>query len=153
MSPIVLPKEHFGAMFGGRILAHTLVVKDGKFLLLQRTKEGQSGTRAGQWDLPGGKANAAESPQAAARRATKGETGLDVQVREPLNIITRTESKIALEPAVIMVFRAVPDSPAEVSLSTEHKAYRWVTIKEAVGLPLASYIPGAVEAAESQGLL
>ena len=153
MSPIVLPKEHFGAMFGGKVSAYTLVIDNGKFLLVQRAKEGRTGGRTGEWDLPGGKAVIAESPQAAARRVTKEETGLDVQVREPLTMISRLESKITMEALVIMIFRATIKTPGDISLSREHKAYKWVTKKELASLSTVSYVQSAVESAESQGFL
>ena len=140
-------------MFGGKVSAYTLIIEGGRFLLLQRAKEGQTGGKVGEWDLPGGKAVIAESPQAAARREAKEETGLDVQVREPLTMISRLESKITMEALVIMVFRATIATPGSISLSREHKAYKWVAKEELAGLSTVSYVLSAVDSAESQGFL
>ena len=153
MSPIVLPKEHFGAVFGGKISAYTLIIDKGKLLLLQRAKEGQTGGKVGEWDLPGGKAVIAEAPQATARRKAKEETGLDVQVREPLTMTSRLDSNVATEPTVIMIFRATIVTPGDITLSREHKAYKWVKPEELRALTFVSYVPPAIESAMTQGFL
>ena len=140
-------------MFGGKVSAYTLIIEGNRFLLLQRAKEGRTGGKVAEWDLPGGKAVIAESPQAAARREAKEETGLDVQVREPLTMISRLESKITMEALVIMVFRATIKTPGDVSLSREHKAYKWATKQELAGLSTVSYVQSAVESAMTQGFL
>jgi 8-oxo-dGTP diphosphatase len=146
-----LPKQDLTPSFGGSIAAYSLIINEGKFLLLQRARDGRL-AKAGEWELPGGKVNLGESPQAAAARETLEETGLSVQAREPLVITSRLESKVSLTAIVTMVFRAT-HAPGEISLSPEHKEYKWVTKKEAKSLATVSYLQPAVEAAETQGFL
>jgi 8-oxo-dGTP diphosphatase len=82
----------------------------------------------GLWCLPGGKAEPDEAPEQAAVRELLEETGLtptDLQPLPPMNSVAR--------------FVATSTSTA-VRLSPEHKAFRWVTIQEALELPLAGPI-------------
>ena len=69
----------FGALFGGRYGrvegAHILVEDDeGRLLVVRMTYMGSG------WMLPGGRVERRETPQAAAERETREETGLEVAV-------------------------------------------------------------------------
>ena len=56
-----------------RLIAHTLVKVEDKYLLIKRTeiKRGKSNTLPLYWDIPGGMVEIGEKPQDAAIRETK----------------------------------------------------------------------------------
>lgn len=53
-----------------KLIAHALIQKENKYLLIQRTaiKRGQKNIYPHFWDIPGGSVEAGETPQEAARR-------------------------------------------------------------------------------------
>ncbi len=57
-------------------LSGTIIIEDGKIILLYREDEGH-------WEVPGGKVEAEESPTEAAVRETKEEIGISVELRRP----------------------------------------------------------------------
>ena len=63
---------------------------DGNNILLQKKAKGFG---VGKWNAPGGKMNALESPEKAAIREVKEETGLDVQNLENVGILNFIEEK------------------------------------------------------------
>ena len=62
--------------------AGVVLVKDNKILLVKRKFE----PKAGDWSLPAGFVEYDEGPSATAVRETKEETGIDVQIKELLDI-------------------------------------------------------------------
>ena len=64
--------------------ASALVVRDGALLLARRARE----PLAGRWDVPGGFIDPGEHPAETVRRELREETGLDVEVGEPVGIFT-----------------------------------------------------------------
>ena len=63
-------------MNGNRIIVHTLIKVDDKYLLLKRSKE--ESPYPEYWDIPGGLADYGELPKDAVIRETKEEVGLNI---------------------------------------------------------------------------
>ncbi len=63
----------------------TIVVRDGRVLLAQRGKEPSYGL----WSLPGGAVDLGEELKAAARRETREECGIEVDITEVLEVVER----------------------------------------------------------------
>ena len=63
-------------MNGNRIIVHTLIEIDGKYLVTKRSK--QESTYPEYWDIPGGLAEYGELPREAVIRETKEEVGLSI---------------------------------------------------------------------------
>lgn len=57
------------------VVVAAMIVQDGKILIAQRPA---GKARAGQWEFPGGKAEAGESPEAALEREIREELGAEV---------------------------------------------------------------------------
>lgn len=63
-------------MNGNRIIVHTLIIVDNKYLVTKRSKE--ETTFPEYWDIPGGLADLGELPKDAIIRETKEEIGLNI---------------------------------------------------------------------------
>ena len=63
-------------MKGNRIIVHTLIIDDGKYLVTKRSK--QESTYPEYWDIPGGLVEYGELPKDAVVRETKEEVGLNI---------------------------------------------------------------------------
>lgn len=64
-------------MKGNKIIVHTLINIDGKYLVTKRSKE--ETTYPEYWDIPGGLADYGELPREALIRETKEEVNLDIK--------------------------------------------------------------------------
>lgn len=74
--PVVCPRCQTAHYRNAKPCAGALVLRDGRLLLLRRTIEPWLGC----WDIPGGFCEATEHPIDTARRETREETGIDVEV-------------------------------------------------------------------------
>lgn len=95
------------------------------------------------WGVPAGKIKKVETPEEAVIRETKEETGLEIQKNQLISL-----GKVYVRyPQKDFVFHMFTVSfekyPSEILIEpTEHSEYRWLTLKEALELPL---IPGEDE--------
>ncbi len=118
------------------------VVRDGAILLVRRGR----GALAGSWAVPGGKVRWGETMREAARRETREETGIDVDVGD---VVWVGDAIGPGDPPAwhytLVDFRATPvggrlvagDDAAEVA---------WVTLSEARHLPLTPTMPDLLDA-------
>lgn len=83
---------------------------------------------AGTWEIPGGRLETGEDPKDGAVRETKEETGLDIEVHEPLGV--RSFVREDGQHITMIIFRCEPRSQ-EVQLSEEHTEYAWKPLHEA----------------------
>jgi 8-oxo-dGTP pyrophosphatase MutT (NUDIX family) len=93
--------------------------RDGEILLLKRAGETAF---SGQWYLPGGAVDPGESPQEAAVRELREESGLDV-LEEP-ELVGCYLSRLYGHDFLMLSFRA--PVAGDVALSHEHDGVRWV---------------------------
>ena len=63
-------------MNGNKIIVHTLITNNDKYLVTKRSK--QESTYPEYWDIPGGLAEYGELPREAVIRETKEEVGLSI---------------------------------------------------------------------------
>jgi 8-oxo-dGTP diphosphatase len=111
---------------------------DGNVLLLRRESNGK-------WDLPGGRLGASEDVVPGLRREVREETGLDIEVEEP--IYTDTWTTAEGDGRYAVVFRCASHSRS-VDLSEEHRDWQWTDPERAVEDVLsASELRAAVERA------
>lgn len=102
-----------------------LVVRDGRALIVQRSERVHY--MPCTWELPGGKLEFGETPEAAVTREVWEETGLTVtpdRVIYTAGFFTEPERHV-----VLIAFACTPDS-GEMRLSDEHLDYRWADQKE-----------------------
>lgn len=99
-------------------------------LFLQKS----SGFQKDKWGLPGGKVERWENPLCAMQRELIEETGIFLPIasmEELGQVYMRTQMDYKIH-----VFQAQFDILKNVYLSKEHKNYNWLTIKQALELPL-----------------
>ena len=110
------------------IAVKSFIVNDDNELLL--IKRGTKDPHApGAWEIPGGRIEPGEDPFEGLKRETKEETGLDVEVLNPLKVqhFARDDGqKITM---IVFLCRPVSDS---VNLSEEHTDYEWSDLDAAL---------------------
>ena len=105
-------------------IAVTVIVRRGdELLVLHRAHEGPDYAGDWAWGPPAGARHPGEDVLACARRELREETGLELDL----------EQREAPD-GVVAVYVAEAPPDAEVVLSDEHDAYRWVALDEAIAL-------------------
>lgn len=111
--------------------------KEGKILLLLRNAERTAGDT---WSLPAGKILLNESPIAAAKRRLKEEVGIDLP-QEEFSMFRKFYIRLPKKDFEFYLFKVVLVPKQGIILNTtENSSFKWVTLSEALDLPL---IPGA----------
>ncbi len=106
-----------------------IINKRGKVLLIKRDENDSH--KPGTWDFPGGRLEPGENPFEGLRRETMEETGLDIEVKSPLNIhhFTRDDGQVITMITFLCIVKA-----DEVSLSSEHTEFAWLKPDPAIPL-------------------
>jgi len=99
-----------------RIVVGAAVVRDGRVLAARRTTPVSA---AGRWELPGGKVEPGESPEAALAREVHEELGCDVEVTGWLDGRVPVGEHHELVVALAVLVRGEP-------VPTEHDEVRWL---------------------------
>lgn len=99
--------------------AGVMLLNEGKVLILRRTGEG-----AGKWDFPGGGMEAGETPEQAAIRECREETGIDLSGQ--LSKIGQS-SKYGAD---YTTFLSSHPEQTEPILSAEHDSFAWSSIDD-----------------------
>lgn len=115
-------------MRGTLLVAAGAFVREGR-LLLARRPDGDA--RAGSWELPGGKVEPGETPEAALAREWREELGVDVVLSEPLAFACGAPDGRHVTLLVFRV-RALRGEPAALGVAE----LRWATPAEAARLDL-----------------
>lgn len=115
-----------------------LVNKTGDLLVLKRSQSDRS--RGGAWDLPGGGYEEGEQVGPAMRREILEESGLVASHLVPFYLDNSIDSQADLYFGhnVFVIAWVCREWVGEVTLSSEHTEYRWVTREEFVKLNFGS---------------
>ena len=116
---------------------------DGKYLVLQRSPN--KDFAAGQWECVSGRVDQGESFLQAVRRETREELSLDVRIECLLGTAHFYRGDAIPENEMVGVhFGCSIDDSADLRLSEEHSAHKWVTAAEARTLFQPEYWLGAL---------
>ncbi|MEZ7003764.1 (deoxy)nucleoside triphosphate pyrophosphohydrolase [Streptomyces sp. AD55] len=129
-----------------RIVVAAALVDDGRLLAARRSEPPEL---AGRWELPGGKVEPGETPEAALVRELREELGVTAEAGE------RVPGQWPLRsPYVLWVWtaRLGPGSPAPTALEG-HDALRWLAPEEVGDVPwLDQDVPAVQQALAHLGL-
>jgi 8-oxo-dGTP diphosphatase len=110
------------------------VLRRGGWILVARRPPGD--VLEGQWEFPGGKIEAGESPEVCLRRELQEELRLDCTIGPHLTTVRHRYPKLEIE---LIVHAATPPADLPVPLaSTAHSEVRWVTPAELSELVFAA---------------
>lgn len=105
-----------------------IIIQDGKILILKDS------SRPDFWDVPGGRIDDNETIEEALRRELREElpTHANPRIGELINAY-RVPGSIKDDLGLVLLFYRVDvDFDGEITLSTEHESYEWVSIADAL---------------------
>lgn len=115
-------------MSGTLLVVAGALVRDGRLLLTRRPDEDPL---AGFWELPGGKVEADETPEAALAREWREELGVEVESSGPLTFSSGAPNGRHVT-LLVYIVRAIHPEPSPLGVAE----IRWTTPEEAARLPL-----------------
>lgn len=114
-------------MNSSRLAVKSFIVNEKRELLLIK-REDNDPHKPGIWEIPGGRLELGEDPFKGLKRETKEETGLEIDMLNPLRVhhFTRDDG----QKITMITFLCKPLSKSVV-LSKEHTEYLWINLDEA----------------------
>ena len=112
-----------------RIIAHGLLVEEGRLLLLQRAPGRHLG---GQWDPPGGTVESSETPEQGVVREFVEEIGLRVEIVRELIRQEEMDTDKGLLFVTVTYLVSSDGAELDVDLSDEHTDYQWIDLRSAL---------------------
>ena len=110
-----------------RVAVKAFIVNPNDELLIIKRRDNDV-HKPGVWDIPGGRLELGENPFEGLKREAKEETGLDIEIMNPLRVhhFTRDDG----QNITMLCFLCRPYS-SEVKLSGEHTEYSWIPMEQA----------------------
>lgn len=106
-----------------RIAAKSFVIKDNKLLVLKRASNDVQ--MPDIWEIPGGRLELGEDPHEGIKRETKEETGIDIEVLNPINVRHFNRDDGQTITMLIFLCKALNDN---VKISKEHSDFEWLPL-------------------------
>ncbi|MFH2085767.1 MAG: NUDIX domain-containing protein [bacterium] len=113
-----------------QLIQKAIITKDDKILALKRTAGDDF--RAGCWDLPGGRYEEGEDVIAAIKREIMEEVGFNAKALLPIRVASGLNFANGLMSGrtVFAICYICHDWEGQVTISSEHTEFRWVTPQE-----------------------
>lgn len=110
-----------------RVAAKSFIINDKNELLLLKRRSDDV-MKPGLWEIPGGRLELGEHPHEGVIRETKEEAGLDVEVKQIMDMrhFVRSDNQTI----TMLVFLCKP-LHYDVQLSEEHTDHKWISMEEA----------------------
>lgn len=102
------------------ISVKAVLVEDGRACLLLNERD--------QWELPGGRLERGESPEACLLREVREEVGLEAVIERLVD--ARASEPVPGKEVFILVYRCRLAAPGTVVLSSEHRQAGWFSLAE-----------------------
>ena len=96
--------------------------KNGETLFIKRA---DNDTHPGLWELPGGGVDFGEDPKASVKREIEEETGIEVDVKDPVRVFS-TINDDKNKQTVRIVFSCTPYVLDKITLSSDHSNHNWI---------------------------
>jgi 8-oxo-dGTP diphosphatase len=110
-----------------RVAAKALIINDqNKVLILRESHAYEEGTNFGRYGLPGGRVEVGESFFDGLRREVREETGLEVQIEQPIFVSEWFPVIKGVQNQIIGVFFICRPLTQVITLSSAHDYYMWV---------------------------
>ena len=127
------------------IVSAALIAHEGRILAAKRAARPGSEEFEGKWELPGGKVEPGEQPDAACRRECKEELGITLGVLWPYTTVEHDYPEFHLTMEVFSGTLA----PGQEPKLLEHEAMRWLSRDELLSV---DWLPADVELVRSFGM-
>ncbi len=107
-----------------RIAVKAFIVKDNKLFIVKRSKKDVQSPSV--WELPGGRLELGEDPFLGLMREIREETGMQIQVHNPLSVrhFERSDGQVI----TMIVFLCTTSDNEIIRLSKEHTNFEWTQI-------------------------
>lgn len=127
-------------MKGNRIIVHTLIKVDGKYLVTKRSEN--ETTYPEYWDIPGGLVELGELPREAVIRETKEEVGLSIIPTKVVHEDSNLDVKKDLIFIRLVYLCELNDDIKNIKLQEEeHSEYRLINnLSELVGEKISPFL-------------
>lgn len=102
------------------------IVNDGDILVVREAEDYAEGTRAGRFDVPGGRLEPGEHFGESLLREVQEETGLDIAIGQPFHV---DEWRPVVDGAawqIVGVFFACEAAMRDVTLGEDHTDHAWI---------------------------
>jgi mutator protein MutT len=121
-------------MLNQRVMATAVIKKNGKFLLLKRSRHNK--VYAGYWQFPEGGIEAGETPERALARELKEETGLKVKRAKLLGVASGNIEYFHQKIWHFIRIFYTAKTAGKLRLSADHDEHGWFSEKELKKLKL-----------------
>jgi 8-oxo-dGTP diphosphatase len=114
-------------MINFRVAAKSFIVNNNNELLLLKRRSNDV-MKPGMWEIPGGRLEPGEDPHIGVIRETKEEAGIDIDVKQIMDVRHFVRSDDQTITMLVFLCKALSH---EVVLSEEHTEFKWVSMIEA----------------------
>ena len=109
-----------------RVAMKAVIVRDNKVLILREASTYEDGSNTGKYHFPGGRINPGEPFAEGLKREVREETGLEIEIIEPLYVGEWFPTIKGVPNHIVAMFMICTAEDKPIVLSDEHDAYEWV---------------------------
>ncbi|MFA6410113.1 MAG: NUDIX hydrolase [Candidatus Buchananbacteria bacterium] len=132
------------------LIVHSLIIdKDGKILIIKRSKENDCLKK--YWDIPGGTLEDGEDPISGAVRETKEETGLNIKNLDLFHYTSNVD-QVKNKQFIRLIFLATVNlkQPKIILNPREHDEYQWLDLNKITNFKVVDYLIPCLEIIKSK---